>query len=65
MPVGHVLVGDTRGDVKHNDTTLALDIVTISETTKLLLASGVPDVEANCAEIGRELKRMNLDSKGS
>ena len=65
MPVGHVLVRDTRGDIKHNDTTLALNIVTISETTKLLLASGVPDIEANCAKIGRELKRMDLDSKSS
>jgi len=64
MPVGYVLVGNTGGDVKHNNATLTLNVVTISETTKLLLASGVPNVEANGAEIGRELKRMDLDSKG-
>lgn len=47
VPVGDVLVGDTRGNVEHDDAALALDVVAITETTKLLLASGVPDVEAD------------------
>jgi len=54
MPVGNVLVRDSRCDVKHDDTTLALNIVSISETTKLLLTSSIPDVKADCAEVGRE-----------
>lgn len=45
MPVGNVLVGDTRGDVEHDDTALAVDVVAIAQTTKLLLASGIPDIE--------------------
>lgn len=45
MPVGNVLVGDTGGNIKHDDTALAVDVVTITETTELLLSSGVPHVE--------------------
>ena len=54
MPVGHVLVGDSGGDIEHDDTALALDVVAIAETTELLLAGGVPDVEADRTEVGRE-----------
>ena len=63
MPVGYVLVCDTGCNVKHDDTALALDIITISEATKFLLASGIPHVEADCAKVGRELKRMDLHTQ--
>lgn len=49
MPVGDVLVGDTRGNVEHDDTALSLDVVAVTETAELLLASGVPNVEADGA----------------
>ena len=52
MPVGYVLVGDTRSNIKHNNTALALDVIPVSETTKFLLTSGIPDVEADCAKVG-------------
>lgn len=37
MPVWNVLVGDSGGDVEHDDTALAVDVVTISQTSELLL----------------------------
>ena len=46
VPVGNVLVGDTGGHVEHDDTALALDVVTIAETTKLLLTGSVPLLHA-------------------
>ena len=52
MPVWHVLVGDAGGDIEHDDTALTLDIVAIAETTKLLLTSGIPNIEADGAEVG-------------
>ena len=52
MPVRDVLVRDTGGHVEHNDTTLTLNVVSITETTELLLASGIPDVEADGTEVG-------------
>lgn len=47
VPVGNVLVCDTGGDIEHDDTALAIDVVTITQTTELLLTSSVPDVELN------------------
>lgn len=55
MPIGDIFVGDSRSDVKHDDTALALDVIPITETTKLLLAGSVPNVEADVAEICGEL----------
>lgn len=54
MPVGDVLIGDARRDVKHYDTTLALDVIAIAKTTKLFLAGGIPDVENDRAKVGGE-----------
>ena len=51
MPVGDVLVGDTRGHIEHDDTALAVDIVTISETTELLLTGRVPHVELDRSQV--------------
>lgn len=45
VPVGDILVGNTGGDIEHDDTTLSVDVVTITETTKLLLTGSVPDIE--------------------
>lgn len=51
MPVGNVLIGDAGGDVEHDDTALSVDVVTITETTKLLLAGSVPHIELDLAEV--------------
>ena len=45
MPVGDVLVGNTGSNIEHDDTTLAVDVVAITETTELLLTSSIPDIE--------------------
>lgn len=51
MPVGDVLVGDTGGDIEHNNTGLAVDVVAITETTELLLTGGIPNVELDGAQV--------------
>ena len=51
MPVGDVLVGDTGGNIEHDDTALAVDVVTVTETTELLLTGGIPDIELNLTEV--------------
>ena len=51
MPVGNVLVGDTGGNIEHDDTALAVDVVTVTETTELLLTSGIPDIELDGAQV--------------
>ena len=51
VPVGNVLVGNTRCNVEHDDTTLSVNVVSISETTELLLTSCVPNVEDDLPEV--------------
>jgi hypothetical protein len=51
VPVGDVLVCDTRSDVEHDNTALSVDVVSITETTELLLTCGVPDVELDGAKV--------------
>ena len=51
MPVGDVLVCDTRCNVEHDDTTLSVDVVSISEATELLLSSCVPHVEDDLTKV--------------
>jgi hypothetical protein len=78
VPVGDVLVGDARGDVEHDDAALAVDVVAIAQTAKLLLAGRVPDVELDGAEVlrasvwrsaaegrtyGGEAERVHLDTE--
>lgn len=51
MPVGNVLVCDTRRHVEHDDAAVAVNIVTIAKTTELLLAGGIPDIELDGAQV--------------
>lgn len=51
MPVGDVLVGDAGCHIKHDDAALSVNVVTITKTTKLLLAGGIPDIKGDRAEV--------------
>lgn len=63
MPVGNVFVGDPGRDIKHDDAALALDIVSITESTEFLLSCCVPHVEADRSKVGEELQRVNFDTE--
>jgi hypothetical protein len=59
VPVGDVLVRDTGGDIEHDNTALAVDVVSISQTTELLLASCVPYIELNRSQVlSRKVSRL-------
>ena len=65
MPVGNVLVCDTRGNVEHDNTTLAVDVVSITQTTELLLTCCVPDVELDGSEVlPKSISKPCLASEG-
>lgn len=64
MPVWNVFVSDPRRNIKHDDSTLALDIISVTETTKLLLAGRVPHVEADRTKVGKELQWVDFNTKG-
>jgi len=57
VPVWNVLVGNPRGDVEHDDTALTVDVVSISQPTKLLLTSGIPNIELEFTKVGKKSKR--------
>ena len=54
VPIGDVLVCDTGRDVKHDNATLALDVITIAKSAKLFLPSSIPDIEDDRAKVGGE-----------
>ena len=45
IPLWNVLVSDSRADIEHDDTTVSVDVVSISKSSKFLLTGGVPHVE--------------------
>ena len=51
VPVRDVLVGDAGGDVEHDDAALAVDVVPVAQTAKLLLSRRIPDVEHDWPEV--------------
>ena len=54
MPVGDVFVGDSGGDVEHDDGALALDVVAVAEPAEFFLPGCVPDVEFDGPAVGVE-----------
>lgn len=63
VPVGYVFVRYSGRNVKHDYSALSLNVVAVAKATKLLLASRVPDIEANRSTIGMKDQRMDLDSE--
>jgi hypothetical protein len=62
IPVGNVLVGVSASNVEHDDGAVALDVVTIAESTELLLTGGIPAVEADLSTVGVEDQRVDIDT---
>ena len=65
VPVGDILVGNARSDVKHDDAALPVDVVSISKTAELLLSCRVPDVELNLAEILRQIEGQHRGDRAA
>jgi hypothetical protein len=51
VPVGNVLIRDAGGDIEHDNTALSVDVVSIAETSELLLSCSVPNIELNVAQV--------------
>jgi hypothetical protein len=61
VPVGNVLVGDTGGDIEHDDAALAVDVVSVTKTSELLLSCGIPDIELDVSQVLRILVTFEGD----
>ena len=51
MPVGNILVSDSRGHIEHDDAALSVDVISISQTTEFLLTRCIPDVKVDLAQV--------------
>jgi len=58
VPRLDVIVGASIGHIKHDNGTLAFDVVPIAEPTEPLLPRGVPHIEDDGAVVGEELERV-------
>ena len=62
MPVGNVFVGDSGGDIEHDDRTLTLNVVSVSKSSEFLLTSSIPDIESNHSSVCMESQGMDFNS---
>ena len=64
VPLGDVGVGDTGADIEHDDTAVATDVISVSESTEFLLTGGIPNIEDDVSVGGVERHGVHLDTKG-
>ena len=64
IPDRYVFIGQPCGYVKHDYGALPVDIITISQPSKLLLPSCIPTVESDGPSIRIEVQRGYLHSNG-
>mmetsp|Transcript_26955 Transcript_26955/g.63311 ORF Transcript_26955/g.63311 Transcript_26955/m.63311 type:complete len:233 (-) Transcript_26955:98-796(-) len=60
VPVGNILVCNTRGYIEHDNSTLALNVVSVTKSSELLLSGSVPNVEFDGTTVGVEAQGMHL-----
>ena len=51
VPVGNILVGNSGCDIKHDDTALSIDVVSITKTAEFFLACSIPDIELDLSKV--------------
>ena len=51
VPVGDILVCDTRGHIKHDNTALTVDVVAISQATEFFLSRRVPHIKLDLSVV--------------
>lgn len=64
VPIWYIFVGNSRGNVEHYYGALALDVVAITEPSKLFLTRCIPHIESDWSSVGMEYERVHLHSQG-
>mmetsp|Transcript_8073 Transcript_8073/g.18896 ORF Transcript_8073/g.18896 Transcript_8073/m.18896 type:complete len:213 (-) Transcript_8073:158-796(-) len=63
VPSRHILVSDTRGHIEHENGSLGVYVIAISQSTKLFLSSGIPNIERNWPIVRLETQRVHLHAQ--
>jgi len=64
VPLRYVSVSNSRADIEHDNSTVSTNVVTITESSKLFLTCGIPNVELDLSMVGKERHRMYLNTEG-
>lgn len=64
VPLGDIGVSNTGAHIEHDDTAVATNVISITETTELLLTGGIPNVEDDLSVVGVERHGVNLNTEG-
>ena len=62
VPFRYVFVSNSGGNIEHEDGGISANIVTLTQTSQLFLASGVPKWEFDRAMVGVKSNRADLNS---
>lgn len=65
VPLWNILVSDSGADIEHDDTAVATNVVSVSESSELLLSSGIPNIEKDLSLGSEEWHWMHLDTESS
>mmetsp|Transcript_6604 Transcript_6604/g.13646 ORF Transcript_6604/g.13646 Transcript_6604/m.13646 type:complete len:263 (+) Transcript_6604:210-998(+) len=60
MPVRNILVSDTRSDIEHDNGALALNVVSVTKSSKFFLSGGIPNIEFDWTTVGVKSQGMHL-----
>jgi hypothetical protein len=63
VPVRNIFVSDATRHVKHDNSALPLNIVTVSQSPKLFLSGSIPDIKFNRTSVGVKGERMDLHTQ--
>jgi hypothetical protein len=62
VPFIDISISVSGGEVKHDESTVSLDVVTLSQLSKFLLASSVPNVKGDLSKVGVKDNGSDLGS---
>lgn len=65
VPFGHVFVGNSGGDVEHDDAGVSSDVVAFTKASKFFLTGSVPEGEFDGSMVSVESDGTNFNTLGS
>ena len=65
VPLWNILVSDSGADIEHDDSAMATNVISVSESSEFLLTGGIPDVEKDLTLGGEEWHWMHLNTESS
>lgn len=65
IPLRDIFIGNSGGDIEHDDGSMSSNIISFSESSEFFLSSSIPDIQFNSTSVSEESNIGNFDSLGS